>query len=331
MHKQTFVAGAMVLLSSASFAADSCGEITIADMNWNSASLMANIDKYILENGFGCEIELIPGDTMPTGASMIEKGEPDVAPEMWSNAMRDALQKGVDEKRLRFAGNSLSDGGEEGFWVPKYLVEMDSSLATIEGILKNPQLFKHPEDDSLGALYSCPAGWNCQISTGNLYAAMGMEEAGFDIIDPGSSAGLSGSIARAYERGQGWLGYYWAPTAVLGKYEMVKVDFGSGVDEEHFNTCLTQEDCLDPRPSMWPPSPVQTMTTEDFATREPGAYDYFTKRSFTNNKMNVLLAWMEFNQADGEIAAEYFLKNNEEMWTTWVSADVASKIKASLN
>ncbi|OUR83934.1 ABC transporter substrate-binding protein, partial [Marinomonas sp. 42_23_T18] len=83
--------------------------------------------------------------------------------------------------------------------------------------------------------------------------------------------------------------------------------------------------------SMWPPAPVQTMTTEEFAAREPGAYDYFSKRSFTNNKMNVLLAWMEYNQADGEIAAEYFLKNNEEMWSAWVSADVAAKVKASLN
>ena len=31
-----------------------CGKITIADMNWASASLMANVDKVILETGYGC-------------------------------------------------------------------------------------------------------------------------------------------------------------------------------------------------------------------------------------------------------------------------------------
>ncbi len=120
--KSVFTAGAILLASTSVFASE-CGKVTIADMNWSSASLIANIDRFILENGYGCEAELVPGDTMPTGTSMIEKGEPDIAPEMWSNALREVLDKAVAEKRLRYAGNSLSDGGEEGFWVPEYLVE----------------------------------------------------------------------------------------------------------------------------------------------------------------------------------------------------------------
>ena len=39
---------AVFLLSTASNAA-SCGKITIADMNWPSASLMAHVDKAMLE------------------------------------------------------------------------------------------------------------------------------------------------------------------------------------------------------------------------------------------------------------------------------------------
>ena len=79
--------------------ASECGTVTIADMNWNSATLIANVDRFILEHGYGCDAELIPGDTMPTGTSMIEKGQPDVAPELWSNSLKDALDKGVEEKR----------------------------------------------------------------------------------------------------------------------------------------------------------------------------------------------------------------------------------------
>ena len=60
-----------------------CGNITIANMNWASANLMAEVDKVILEKGYGCTVELIPGATMPTFTSMNEKGEPDVAPEFW--------------------------------------------------------------------------------------------------------------------------------------------------------------------------------------------------------------------------------------------------------
>ncbi len=58
-----------------------CGDVTIADMNWNSATLMAHVDQFILEHGYGCDTSLVPGDTMPTGVSMTEKGQPDIAPE----------------------------------------------------------------------------------------------------------------------------------------------------------------------------------------------------------------------------------------------------------
>ena len=322
----------MLLATSISaFTAESCGKVTIADMNWNSASVMANIDRFILQQGYGCDAELIPGDTMPTSTSMTEKGEPDIAPELWSNSTKEALDKGVAEKRLRYAGKSLADGGEEGFWVPKYLVDKDPSIATIAGVVANAKLFKNPEDPDRSAFYGCPAGWACQISAGNLFKALKLEEAGFELIDPGSGAGLSGSIARAYERRKPWFGYYWAPTAILGKYQMVKVDFGTGIDEAHYIDCISKEDCEKPRVTMYPPSPVHTVTTEDFATKAPQAYDYLTRRAFKNNQMNQLLAWMEANQADGEAAMEHFLRNYEGIWTPWVSAAVAAKIKKGLS
>ena len=326
-----FVIAALMLSGTAlsAHAAD-CGKVTIADMNWNSATLMANVDRFILEHGFGCEAELVPGDTMPTGTSMIEKGEPDLAPEMWSNAMHDAIEKGVSEGRLVIAGKSLSDGGEEGFWVPAYMVKKDPSLATIEGVIKNAKLFKHPEDPDKSAFYGCPAGWNCQISSGHLFEALDLDDAGFEIVDPGSGAGLAGAIAKAYEREEAWFGYYWAPTAVLGKYEMVKVDFGSGIDKEHFMSCITADECADPKPTMYPPSLVETLATTSLTKDKPELLDYLKKRAFTNKKMNKLLAWMEENQADGEIAGIHFLKENEDMWSTWVSADVAAKVKAAL-
>jgi glycine betaine/proline transport system substrate-binding protein len=70
-----------------------CGKLVIAEQNWASAELMANVDKIILEKGYGCEVELIPGATMPTFSSMDEKGEPDMNPEQWANAVYTPLKK----------------------------------------------------------------------------------------------------------------------------------------------------------------------------------------------------------------------------------------------
>ena len=70
------------LSSVGSVANAACGNLTIANMNWASANFMAEVDKIILEKGYGCTVELVPGSTMPTFTSMQEKGEPDIAPEL---------------------------------------------------------------------------------------------------------------------------------------------------------------------------------------------------------------------------------------------------------
>lgn len=311
-------------------ASEPCGKITIADMNWSSATFIAHVDQFILSHGYACDAELVPGDTMPTTVSMIERGEPDIAPELWSNSARDTIDNAVAAKILRVAGSSLSDGGEEGFWIPQYMVDKDPSMASIAGVLANAKLFKHPEDRSKSGFFGCPSGWNCQISTAHLFDALKLADAGFELVDPGSSAGLAGSLAKAYERGEAWFGYYWAPTAVLGKYKMVKVDFGSGIDFDHFTNCTTQEECEVPKATMYPPAPVHTITTNAFASKLPAVFEYLTKRSFTNAQMNTLLAWMEDNQAEGDVVMEEFLKNYESTWTLWVSPEVATKVKRAL-
>ena len=93
----TTTIAAITLALMSNHAVANCGSITMADMNWPSATLMANVDKIILEEGYGCEIELVAGATTTTFASMNEKGQPDVAAELWINAVREPLFAAMDE------------------------------------------------------------------------------------------------------------------------------------------------------------------------------------------------------------------------------------------
>ena len=78
-----FLALGITSISSNVKAGAHCSNVTIAEMNWASAQVIAHIDAVLLR-GLGCEVELIPGDTMPTATSLVEKGEPSIAPELWS-------------------------------------------------------------------------------------------------------------------------------------------------------------------------------------------------------------------------------------------------------
>ena len=54
------------------------------------------------------------------------------------------------------------------------------------------------------------------------------------------------------------------------------------------------------------------------------------KRKWTNDVVNNVLAWQSDNQGTNEDTARHFLKTHEDIWTTWVSTDVALKVKTAL-
>ncbi|WP_088348909.1 MULTISPECIES: ABC transporter substrate-binding protein [Rhodomicrobium] len=320
-----------ILASGQAASAADCGDVTIASMNWQSAEVLANLDKFILTKGYGCSADIIVGDTVPTITSMVEKGKPDIAPEGWVDLLPEVVDRGLKEGKLLIAADSLKDGGVQGWWIPKYIADAHPDIKTIDDALKHPELFPDPEDAKKGAVFNGPQGWGGTVVTTQLFKAYGAAKAGFTLVDTGSSAGLDGSIAKAYERKQGWMGYYWAPTAILGKYKMVKLGHGVPGDLAEWKRCNTVADCPDPKKNDWPKDKIQTLVTKSFADKAgKEVTDYLKKRSWSNDTVNALVAWMTDNQASGEEGAKYFLKQNPDLWTAWVSPEAAKKIKAAL-
>lgn len=310
-----------------------CGDLTMAEMNWASAELMANVDKIILEEGYGCNVELVPGATTTTFASMNEKGQPDVAGELWANAVANPLQAAVDEGRLHRVNDNPITGLGEGWWVAPETAEKHPEIVKdINALLARPDLFPHPEDSSKGAFVTCPAGWGCQLANANLFRAFEMEKKGWRLVDPGSAAGLDGSMTKAVERGENWFGYYWSPTALIGKHKMVPVDMGEWAGSENWDGCivLAEQDCADPKPSSWTTSVVNTVVTDRFEKQGGVAIKYLNNRVFPGDIMNGMLVFMSENQAGGEDAAHEFLSNHKDIWTKWVPKDVADKVIASM-
>ena len=77
---------AFITYGSKEAVARNCGKVknvSIANMSWASAELYAEIIKKVIEDGYGCNTSFIAGDTVPTGASILAKGVPVIAPELW--------------------------------------------------------------------------------------------------------------------------------------------------------------------------------------------------------------------------------------------------------
>ena len=314
-----------------SAAAQDCGNVSLALHNVQSAELLTYVDKFILEKGYGCTVETMPGDTVPSTTSMIERGAPDVSSETWVDLLPEIVPQGLEDGKIVYGAPALPDGGIQGWWIPKYLADANPDIKTVEDALARPDLFPDPENPDRGVIFNGAEGWGATVVTAQLFRAYEAEAKGFNLMRPGSAAGLDGAIARAYEREEGFVTYYWAPTALLGRYELVLLESTQEHNPEEWQRCTTNLDCADPKVTGWPIDTVMTVVTRDFADRiDPAIMAYFDTRGWSNDTVAALMAWQADNQAMGEDGAVYFLKENKDILMEWVPAEVAGKIESAL-
>ncbi|MDB3891690.1 glycine/betaine ABC transporter substrate-binding protein [Alphaproteobacteria bacterium] len=299
-----------------------CGEVSVGAMGWASGEAFAAVTKFVLEEGYGCTVTVVPTDTIPAVTSLAENGQPDIVPEVWKNSAPVYSELEAAGKVIT-ASQVFASGGEEGWWIPTSLVEKHPELATIKGVLANP-------DKVGGRFHNCPVGWGCRVVNDNLKVVFDLEGNGIEVFDHGSGANLGASIAAAFADNEPWFGYYWGPTAVLGKYKMTKIDIGDIDPAQH---AINQKADADPAkigPSGFPAAPVLNAITADFAAREPEVADFIKNMSYPNDILSTMLYWVEENGASADEAAAWMLTNHGDMILGWVNADAKKKLEKLL-
>ena len=127
-----------------------------------------------------------------------------------------------------------------------------------------------------------------------------------------------------------WLGYYWSPTALLGKYEMVRLDPAcrmtprNGSAASPSRTARTRNRTLGRRIASSPG--LQEV-------RRPGRprSHELPQHARLDERHGQRSDGLDDGQSgEGEDGAKHFLKTNEAIWTKWVSPDAGKKIKAAL-
>ena len=300
--------------------AEGCGEVTITQMDWASANVVTAVSKFLMEQGYGCTVTTVPSSTPTALTAVAETGTPDILTELWVNTAP-TYGELVEAGKIVEVADVLSDGGIEGWWVPQYVVDEHPQAATLAGILANPEWVG-------GQFDGCPDGWACRTVDDNMNKVIDFEGNGIKVFNHGSGETLATAIASAYSDKKPWFGFYWAPTAILGKYPMVLVDMGA--NDAAIHACNSDKACTTPGISAYPSAAVKTAITTTFQAREPDIAALMSKVTFTNEQMNGILAWMEDNNASAEEGAVYFLTNNKEIWSDWLNDSAREKLSAVL-
>ena len=318
----TAMFGGFVAQTGTARAAEQCGDVSIAQMNWAAAEVTTNIAKFLLDQGYGCNTTLVKSDTIPAITSIAENGRPDVVTNLWLNSAGDAYLNLEKEGKIKRVAKTLVPGGVEGWWIPTYLAKEHPELTTIEGVMAHPEW--------VGDRFNnCPDGWGCRVVSDNLVKALNLESSGIKVFNHGSGQTLASSIASAYADKKPWFGYYFGPTVIMGNYDMTRVKLGA-YDEAKFAK-LQNKDAPNPQVSDFPAAPVLTALTPAFEKDHPAEAEFFSKMSLKTATLSGLLAWQDKNKASAEQTAVYFIQTYPDTWKTWLSEDAQKKLSKLIN
>ncbi|MFA7437022.1 ABC transporter substrate-binding protein [Castellaniella sp.] len=293
-------------------------------MNWESNLVLVEVERFIVEHGYGCDTEVLPTETLPALAAL-ERGDLDINTEFWLNSVLEPWTKAQATGKVKRIGDIYMGG--EAWFIPKYTAERLPDLKKAADLPKYWEEFKDPEMPTKGRFYGCPAGWGCEIVNTNLFKSLGLGDT-FTLFSPGTGATQKAALTAAYNRGENVVFYYWFPTPVVGSMDLVKLELPPYDAEKQ--KCLTDPDCADPQPTDYPQNPVFTAVSTPFYETAPKLVDFLSKVSVPLDDMGEAMAYMDEHEAEPDEVADWFLKNKQAVWTEWLPADVAERVKAAL-
>ncbi|WP_191489944.1 ABC transporter substrate-binding protein [Pseudomonas sp. FEN] len=307
----------LLLAASASQAAGWCESgkpVKFAGLNWESGMLLTDVLRFVLEKGYGCKTDSLPGNSI-TMENALSSNDIQVFAEEWVGRS-EVWNKAEKAGKVVGVGAPLV-GASEGWYVPRYVIEGDAKrnlkalapgLKQIAELGKYAALFKDPEEPSKGRFYNCPAGWTCELENSEMLKSYGLESS-YTNFRPGTGPALDAAVLSSYKRGEPILFYYWSPTPLMGQVDLVKLEEKPGVDKN---------------------VSIKVGLSRTFHEQAPELVAVLEKANLPIELLNQSLGRMARERIESPKLAKIFLKEHPEVWQAWVSADAARKINAAL-
>lgn len=301
-------------------------KLIFADAGWDSIRIHNEIASVIIENGYGYETDFITGSS-PIVIKGLRQGDIDISMESWTDNIMDVYKPGIEKGEILELSTNYDDNAQ-GLYIPTYVIEGDSErgieplapdLKSIKDLPKYKEVFKDPDNPSKGRIYGAPPNW---FSDEVLRTKMKTYDLNkdYDYFNPGSDTSLNTSIVSAYEKGEPWVGYYWDPTWIIGKYDMTLLE-DEPFEQEKWDNGYACE---------FPGVNVTIAVNKDMVEKAPDVVE-FLKNYETDTEINSeLLAYMQDNDGDLDKTVEWFFSEYEELWTEWLPEEISEKVKGAI-
>ncbi|GAF12587.1 ABC transporter substrate-binding protein [Bacillus sp. JCM 19045] len=301
---------------------DEISVITFADAGWESIRVHNAIAQFIIENGYEYETETTMGSTAIT-VQGLRDGDINAYMEIWTDNIRELYDESIESEEIIEVSTNFDDN-VQGLYVPTYVIEGDEErgiepmapdLRTVEDLANYPEVFQDPEDSSMGRILNAPSDWAVHEDMSIKFETYGLGDT-FNLFSPGSDSAMVIDLVRAYEAGEGWVGYYWEPTGITAQYDLTLLE-EAPYDEEQWN-----ED----RSTEFPPNDVTVAVNQHLPDQAPEVVEFLENYETSSELTEVALAYMEEDGLSEEEAAMRWMEEHQDLWTSWLPDDIADKV-----
>lgn len=298
-------------------AAEEKREIVFADVGWDSIKLNNALAGLVAREIFGYTWTEIPGST-PIIHEALLKGEVDVVMEEWSDNI-ETYAVDRDAGKFQELGINFNDN-YQGFYIPRYVADTYPELKTVQDLAAYPQLFPDPEDSAKGIIYGGIPGWEVTEIMKKKVSAYGLDQY-YNYLPPGSQAAMDSVITSAWDKQKPIVAYYWEPTWLLGKYDMVLLE-DSPYDPN------TYQDGVGACPAVT----VTVAASNQFYGANPEFCAFLSRFSMSSALVSEALAYMQesgvtdFNQ----VARWMLTQAHPELIDQWLEPEQADSLRSAL-
>lgn len=286
--------------------------IRFADVGWDSVRFHNAVAGLVAERFFNFDVRELSSTSVIAHEALV-RGDLDVVMEEWT-ANLPTYQEDVQGGKLKELGVNFEDN-KQGFYVPRYVIEGDAErglkplapgLKSVKDLARYPQLFPDQERKGRSVIYGGIPGWAITEIMRSKVHYYGLDK-WFNYVEPGTDAALSTIIASAMDRGVPVVAYYWTPTWLMGKYDLVLLE------DEPFSAALWEQGGC-----ACPSVKVTVCASNDFAGRYPEFCGFLSRYHTTSDLISEALAYMQETGADSRATAEWFLERHDELLQEWL-------------
>lgn len=279
------------------------------------SSLQAHLLQDVFE-AFGGDAELFTFTDYLVLSEGLADADNMFVTDFWRWQAPDVWDKYVEEEKTIAAAGTSDYTGEEGWYVPTYVIEGDSErgiepmcpgLPDWEALNDCADVFATSKTGDKGQYMTGAESWAPFYGDQDRIDNLDLD---YEMVFAGGEAALFAELQRAYQRGEPWLGLMWRPNYMTQVMDLTRIEFPPYSDECWATTHACQ----------WPETVIYEMASSELEEKHPTAWRILQNYDMPDERLAELQSYVVDDGMSIPDAAEKWVDENPDVWQAWAES-----------